>query len=83
MFGDIVGGRDGGSLELHLGAIVAGKSCSHHHHQSTWQGTELRRVYGDTGMIETDRVVGAYVDTGVVEMDGVMGGYIFGRPWGR
>ena len=46
------------------GGVVAGKSVSHDRHQSTWQRTELRRVYGDTRMMETDWVTGAYGDTG-------------------
>jgi hypothetical protein len=41
---------------------VAGKSVSHHHRHSAWQRTELRRVYGDTGMMETDWATGAYGD---------------------
>jgi len=59
---------------------VAGKSVSHHHPQSTWQRTELRQVYGDTGVMETDWETGAYRDTGVAEMDGVMGGIYSGDP---
>jgi hypothetical protein len=43
---------------------VAGKSVSHHHRHSAWQRTELRRVYGDTGMMETDWATGAYGDQG-------------------
>jgi len=48
---------------------VAGRSISHHHHRSTWQRTELQRVYGDTRMMETDWATWAYGDTGVEEMD--------------
>jgi hypothetical protein len=45
---------------------------------SAWQRTELRRVYGDTGMMETDWATGAYGDTGVAVMDGVTGGIYSG-----
>jgi hypothetical protein len=43
---------------------VAGKSVSHHNRHSAWHRTELRRVYRDTGMMETDCVTGAYGDQG-------------------
>jgi len=43
---------------------VAGKSVSHHHRHSAWRRTELRRVYKDTGMMETDWAMGAYGDQG-------------------
>jgi hypothetical protein len=46
------------------GGVVAGKSVSHHHRHSGWQRTELRRVYGDTGMMETDWATGVYGDQG-------------------
>jgi hypothetical protein len=46
------------------GGVVAGKSISHHNRHSAWQRTELRRVYGDTGMMETDRATGAYGNPG-------------------
>jgi hypothetical protein len=59
---------------------VAGKSVSHHHRQSAWQRTDLRRGYGDSGMMETDWATGAYGDTGVAEMDGVTGGIYSGDP---
>ena len=62
------------------GGVVAVKSISHHHHQSTWQGTELRLVYGNTRMTETDWARGVYRDTGVAEMDGVTGGIYSGDP---
>jgi len=39
---------------------AAGKSVSHNHRHSAWQRTELRRVYGDTGMMEKDWAMGAY-----------------------
>jgi len=69
--------------EIHSEAVVAGKSVSHHHHHhSAWQRTELRRVYLDTGMMETDWATGAYGDTGVAEMDGVTGG-IYSRDPGE
>jgi hypothetical protein len=55
------------------GGVVEGKSISHHHCYSAWQRTELRRVYGDTGMMETDWATGAYRDQG----------YLFSKPWGR
>jgi len=60
--------------------VVAGKSVSHHHRHSDWQRTEVRQVYGDTGMIETDWAMGAYGDTGVAEMDGVTGSIYSGDP---
>jgi len=64
-------------------AGVAGKSVSHHHRHSAWQRTERRRVYGDTGMMETDWAtagVRRYRGNGDGRSDGE---YIFGRPWGR
>jgi hypothetical protein len=39
-------------------------SFPYHHRHSAWQRTELRRVYGDTGMMETDWATGAYGDQG-------------------
>ena len=63
-----------------LTSVVAGKSVSHHHRHSTWQRTELQRVYADTGMMETDWATLAYGDTGVPEMDGVMGSIYLGDP---
>ena len=47
-----------------MGDVVVGKSVSHHHRHSAWQRTELRRVYGDTGMMETDCATGAYANQG-------------------
>jgi len=46
------------------GGVVAGNSVSHHHRHSAWQRTELRRVYGDRGMMEPDWATGAYGDQG-------------------
>jgi len=46
------------------GGVVAGKSVSHRQRNSAWQRTELRRVYGDTGMMGTDWATGAYGDQG-------------------
>jgi hypothetical protein len=46
------------------GEVVAGKSVSYNHSHSAWQRTELQRMYGDTGMMETDWVTGAYGDKG-------------------
>ena len=62
------------------GGVVAAKSVSHHHHQSTWQRTELRRVYGDERMMDMDCATGAKGDTRVAEMDGVTGGIYWGGP---
>ena len=59
---------------------MAGKSVSHHHHQSTWQRTELRQVYGNTGMMKTDCMMGVCGDIGVAEIDGVKGGRYLGDP---
>jgi len=59
---------------------VVGKSVSHHHRHSAWQRTELRRVYGDTGMTEMDWATGADGDTGVTEMDGATGSIYSGDP---
>jgi len=61
-------------------ASVAGKSVSHHHRHLAWQRTELRRVYGDTGMTEMDWATGADGDTGVMEMDGATGSIYSGDP---
>jgi len=36
-----------------------GKSFSHHHRHSAWQRTELRRVYGDTGITEMNGATGS------------------------
>ena len=60
--------------------VVAGKSVSYHHHQSAWQRTELRRVYRDTGMMETDWVTEGYGDTGMAEIDRVTGDICSGHP---
>jgi len=46
------------------GGVVAGTSVSHHHRHSACQRTELRRVYTDPGMMETDWATGAYGDQG-------------------
>jgi len=62
---------------------MAGKFVSHHHRHSAWQRTELWRVYGDTGVMETDWAtagVRRYRGSGDVRNDGE---YIFGRPRGR
>ena len=59
---------------------VARKSVSHHHRHSAWQRTELRRVYGDTGMTEMDWATGADGDTGVTEMEGATGSIYLGDP---
>jgi hypothetical protein len=45
-------------------SAVVGISVSHYHCQSAWQRTELRRVYGDTGMMKTDWARVAYGDQG-------------------
>lgn len=66
-FGETVGG-------------VMGQSVSPHHYQPAWQRTELRWVYGDTGMMKTDWAAGVYGDTGVAEMDALMGGINSGDP---
>ena len=65
------------------GGVVAGISVSHHHCPSAWRRTERRRVYGDSGMMDTD-----WAMAGVRRYRGSAEGrsdveYIFGRPWGR
>jgi hypothetical protein len=62
------------------GGVVAGKSVSHHHRHSACLRTELRRVYGATGMTQVDCATGADRDTGVTEMDGAMGSIYSGDP---
>jgi len=60
---------------------VLRKSVSdHRHHHSAWQSTELRRVYGDTGMMEMDWVTWRDGDTGVTEMNGATGTIYSGDP---
>jgi len=59
---------------------VAGKSVLPHRHQAASQKTELRWVYGDTGVKEMEGMTGADGDTGVMEMDGVVGSIYLGDP---
>jgi len=64
-------------------ATVTGKSVFHYHRNSGWQRTERRRVYGDTGMMETDWAspgVRRYRVSGDGRSDGE---YIFRRPRAR
>jgi hypothetical protein len=42
---------------------VAGKSVLHINYHAAWQRTELQRVFGDTYMMETDRVTSVYWNT--------------------
>jgi hypothetical protein len=62
----VIGGAPGvansDNLEMHWEAVVVGKSVSHHHRHSAWQRSELRRVYGDTGMMEMDWATETYGD---------------------
>jgi len=65
------------------GAVVAGKSGSHHHRHSAQQRTEGRRVYGNTSMMEKN-----WAMAGVPRYTGSGDGWshgecIFGRPRGR
>jgi len=48
--------------------------------QLAWQGTELQRVYADTGMLEMNRPMGVYRDPGLAEMDGVTGSLFSADP---
>jgi len=65
------------------GEVVARKSVSHHYRHSAGRRTKRRRVYGDTGMMETDWAtagVRRYRVNGDARSDRE---YIFGRPRGR
>jgi len=62
------------------GAVVVGKSVSHHHCHSAWKGTELQQVNGDTGMMEVDWATGAYGESRVTEIDSVRGSIYSGDP---
>jgi len=60
--------------------VVVGQYDSNHHRHSAWQRTEPWQVYGVTGMMEMDWVMGADRDTGVMEMGGAMGSIYSGDP---
>jgi len=61
-------------------ADVAGQSVSNHLRHWACRRTVLWRVYGDTGMTEMNRVMGADGDPGVMEMNGAMASIYSGDP---
>jgi len=59
---------------------VARRSVSEHHRNSALQKTELRQVYGDTGMTVMDWETGVGGATGITEVDGATGSIYLEDP---